>query len=73
MKLDFTISLGDLLALLGSLGAILGIGLALLRRWDRLWSWIEHYPPHRHKQGTIEYPPELEDSAAEHLDKKVTA
>ncbi|HLW53250.1 MAG TPA: hypothetical protein VKW06_10445 [Candidatus Angelobacter sp.] len=73
MKIDLTISIGDLVVALSALCSVLGIGFAMLRRWDRLWNWIQHFPPHRHKNGEIEYPPELEDSgAAATLDKKVT-
>jgi len=74
MKIDFTVSLGDLVVFVGSVGALVPLGFAVLRRLDRILGFLKDYPPHRHVADKILYPPEYTPAPMEELDhKKVTA
>ena len=65
MTLDLTIHAAEALT-------ILGVGIAALRKLDRILSILEDYPPHRHVNGKVIYPKNYEPSPVGRLDGSTT-
>jgi hypothetical protein len=49
IALDTTVHIGEALS-------IIGVGLAALRKLDRILSILQDFPPHKHINGKIVYP-----------------
>lgn len=56
MRLDMTISIGDVLAVLSICATLGGAAWALIRKLDEVLIFFREFPPHRHVQGKILYP-----------------
>jgi hypothetical protein len=57
MKLDFTISFGDVIAIITVCGTVAGSAWAVIRKFNQILNVFREYPPHRHTPlGEIVYP-----------------
>lgn len=57
MKLDFTITVGDMIAALGVCLTLVGSAWAVIRKFNQFIFLFREFPPHRHTPlGEILYP-----------------
>lgn len=68
LKWDFTITIGDLIAVLGVCGTIITSAVMVIRKMDQVLFYFREFPPHLHVAGRIRYPKGLAPDETEALD-----